>query len=48
MSVIEVGALHLVEDGNGTDIGGLRRLAGRVIFRVRQRGNPVNSQLRII
>ena len=36
--VIEVGALHLVEDGNGTNIGGLRRLAGLVIFRVRQRG----------
>ena len=36
--VIEVGALHLVEDGNGTNIGRLRRLAGRVIFRVRQRG----------
>ena len=35
--VIEVGALHLVEDGNGTNIGRLRRLAGRVIFRVRQR-----------
>ena len=36
--VIEVGAFHLVEDGNGTNIGRLRRLAGRVIFRVRQRG----------
>ena len=36
--VIEVGALHLVEDGNGTNIGRLRRLAGGVIFRVRQRG----------
>ena len=36
--VIEVGALHLVEDGNGTNIGRLRRLAGLVIFRIRQRG----------
>ena len=41
--VIEVGALHLVEDGNGTNIGRLRRLAGLVIFGVRQRGNPVSS-----
>ena len=46
--VIEVGALHLVEDGNGTNIGRLRRLAGLVIFRIRQRGNPVSSQLKII
>ena len=36
--VIEIGAFHLVEDGNGTNIGRLRRLAGLVIFRVRQRG----------
>ena len=43
--VIEVGALHLVEDGNGTNIGGHRRLAGLVIFGVGQRGNPVSSSL---
>ncbi len=35
--VIEVGLLHLVENGNGTNIGRRRRLAGLVIFRVRQR-----------
>ena len=40
--VIEVGLLHLVENGNGTNIGGRRRLAGLVIFSVRQRGNPVS------
>ena len=41
--VIEVGALHLVENGNGTNIGRRRRLAGLVIIVVRQRGNPVSS-----
>src|SRR5260370_30042773 len=40
---MEVGGLHVVENGNGTNSGGRRRLAGRSIFRVRQRGNPVNS-----
>ncbi len=39
--VIEVAALHLVEDGYGTNIGRRRRLAGGLIFRLRQRGNPV-------
>src|SRR5260370_5063352 len=39
--VIEVGAFHLVEDRYGTNIGGPRRLSGRGIFSVRQRGNPV-------
>ncbi len=34
--VIEVGALHLVEDGNGTNIGRRRRLSGLRIFRFRQ------------
>src|SRR5258708_19334134 len=36
--VIEVGALHFVEDGYGTNIGRSRRLSGVRIFRVRQRG----------
>jgi len=36
--VIEVGAFHLVEDGDGTNIGRPRRLSGLGIFRVRQRG----------
>ena len=43
--VIEVGAFHLVEDGYGTNIGRRRRLAGGLIFRLRQRGNPVSSWL---
>ena len=34
--VIEVGALHLVENGNGANIGGRRRLAGLRIFGFRQ------------
>ena len=41
--VIEVGAFHLVEDGYGTNIGRSRRLSGGLIFRLRQRGNPVSS-----
>src|SRR4030081_893079 len=41
--VIKVGALHLVEDGYGTNIRGRRRLSGFRIFSVRQRGNPVSS-----
>ena len=36
--VIEVAALHLVEDGYGTNIGRRRRFAGLVIFAIRQRG----------
>ena len=40
--VIEVAALHLVEDGYGANIRGRRRFAGLLIFRVRQRGNPVS------
>src|SRR5258708_35132273 len=36
--VIEVGTLHFVEDGYGTNIGRSRRLSGVRIFRVRQRG----------
>ncbi|MEH2501692.1 hypothetical protein V1290_000503 [Bradyrhizobium sp. AZCC 1578] len=36
--VIEVGAFHLVEDGNGANVGVLRRLAGLVVFVVGQRG----------
>ena len=40
--VIEVGALHLVEDGYGANIRGRRRFAGLLIFRFRQRGNPVS------
>ena len=36
--VIEVGAFHLVEDRYGTNIGRRRRLAGLVIFGVRQGG----------
>jgi len=40
--VIEVGAFHLVEDGDGTNIGRPRRLSGLGIFGVRQRGNPVS------
>ena len=46
--VIEVGALHLVEDGYGTNIRGRRRLSGLRIFSVRQRGNPVRFSLGII
>ena len=41
--VIEIAALHLVENGNGTNIGRHRRLAGLIIIVVRQRGNPVSS-----
>ena len=41
--VIEIGLFHLLEDGNGTNIGGHRRLAGLVFFVVGQRGNPVSS-----
>src|ERR1700694_5768960 len=40
--VIEVAALHLVEDGNRTNIGRARRLSGLGIFRLRQRENPVS------
>src|SRR5665213_1366477 len=36
--VIEIAALHLVEDGNGTNIRGRRRLVGALIIGVRQRG----------
>ena len=35
--VIEVGALHLIEDGYGANIRGNRRFAGLLIFRFRQR-----------
>jgi hypothetical protein len=43
--VIEVGAFHLVEDGNGTRIRGRRRLPGGVIFGVGQGVFPVSSIL---
>ncbi len=46
--VIEVGALHLVQDGYGANIRGRRRLSGRRIFVVCQRGNPVSSWSGII
>src|SRR5262245_52184339 len=42
--VIEVAALHLVEDGYGTNIGGRRRLAGLVIFGIGQGGIRVSGR----
>ena len=41
--VIEVGAFHLIEDGNGTNIRGRRRLPGVVIFGVGQGWIPSGS-----
>ena len=40
--VIEVGALHLVEDGYGTNIGGRRRLSGLAYLQGQTKGNPVS------
>ena len=43
--VIEIAALHLVEDGDGLDVGGVRRLFGLVVAQGNFRGDSIEASL---